>query len=100
MIHDVKQEYIPFGKEWESEMKKMRKEDLIAMLRVELKVKSIATIGDAENFIEGTLNDFETGVSNKKETLRAWGNYTGRLMELFWKNAKNKIKNDPTILDS
>lgn len=33
-----------------------------------MKLKNIKTVKDLENYIEGILNDFEAGVSDKEET--------------------------------
>ncbi len=34
-----------------------------------MKIDQIKTTADIENFIEGCLNDFETGISDKSETM-------------------------------
>ena len=34
-----------------------------------MKIDQITTTADIENFIEGCLNDFETGISTKSETM-------------------------------
>lgn len=91
---------VPLGQDWEKEMRKFTKDELIGMLRAELKVKTISTIVDAQNFVEGTLNDFESGLSTKAETLSAFGKFTGRLMEVFWIEAKKRIKANPKLLES
>jgi hypothetical protein len=64
-----------------------------------MEVKGINTINDASSYIAGIINDFECGVSTKEETLKYLGEYTGRLMELFWENAKKKIRENPELLN-
>ena len=55
-------------------------------------VKKIMTLEDANRYVEGCINDFESGISTKGETMSLLGEYTGRLMELFWENSiKYKI---------
>ena len=34
-----------------------------------MKIDQIKTTADIENYIEGCLNDFETGISDKSETM-------------------------------
>ena len=96
--------YEQFGIEWENEMKKLPKEELIKMIR---KIQTgtenknfvfVQTSRQASAIAEGIINDFESGVSTKKETMAMMGEYTGRLMQIFWEVALEKIKNDPTIL--
>jgi len=64
-----------------------------------IKVENIETLDQANRFIEGCLNDFEDGFSTKLETIELLGQYTGRLNELFWHNAKRIIKANPKLLD-
>lgn len=47
-----------------------------------METKDIKTIKDAENYIEGCMNDFESGVSTKEETITYLGEYTTRIIEL------------------
>jgi hypothetical protein len=63
-----------------------------------MKAEDIKTIEDAENYVEGCINDFEAGISTKEETLTSLGEYTGRLMELFWENSKERIRKDPSLI--
>ena len=42
------------------------------------------------------INDYEGGIIDKRETMRLFGEYTGRIMEIFWKNAKLKAKEELT----
>ena len=53
-----------------------------------MKVEEIRTVEDANAFCDGVINDFESGVSDKSETLELLGSYTGRIMEIFWDNAQ------------
>lgn len=64
-----------------------------------MKVEDITTLQDAERFIEGCVNDLSDGLSTKGETMGRLGEYTGRLMELFWENAKKKIRENPELLN-
>lgn len=64
-----------------------------------MKAKDIITIGDAERFVEGCINDLDDGISTKSETIAHLGEYTARLMELFWENAKKKIRENPELLN-
>lgn len=64
-----------------------------------MKVKDIKTLQDANRYVEGCINDFEHGISTKEETMAFLGEYTGRLMELFWENAKEKIRKNPELLN-
>ena len=96
--------YTPFGTEWEAEMNKLPKAELIKMIRKlqtgteDKKICAIDTAKEAQHIVEGIINDFEAGISTKSETMRLLGEYTGRLMDLFWRNAKQKIKANPELL--
>jgi hypothetical protein len=57
------------------------------------------SLTDCQNHVEGIINDFEAGICGKEETISAMGEYTMRLMEIFWKSAKAKIKTNPDILN-
>lgn len=87
--------YTPFGDEWEAEMNKLPKEELIKMIRKlqtgteDKQLMFINTSKQASIQVEGIINDFENGIINKRETMRLLGEYTGRIMEIFWNNAKN-----------
>jgi hypothetical protein len=86
-----------FELQWEQEMNKLPKAELIKMIRKiqtgteDKKLCQIETLQQANNQVEGIVNDFEAGIIDKQETMRLMGEYTGRLMELFWKNAKKKL---------
>lgn len=88
--------YTPFGKEWETEMNKLPKAELIKMIRKlqtgteDKKIMLIETAEQAIQQVEGIINDYEGGIIDKPETIRLLGEYTGRIMEIFWKNAKLK----------
>lgn len=93
------EKYTPYGEEWESEMNKLPKSELIKMIRKiqtgteDKKIMLIETASQACMQVEGIINDYEGGVIDKSETMRLLGEYTGRIMEIFWNNAK-KIKQD------
>ncbi len=59
-----------------------------------MKVENIKTIDDAQNYVEGCINNYESGISTKSETLSLLGEYTARLMELFAEN----VKANPSLL--
>jgi hypothetical protein len=56
------------------------------------------SLSECQNHVEGIINDFEDGICGKEETISAMGEYTMRLMEIFWKSAKVKIKANTDIL--
>ena len=56
-----------------------------------MKASDINTLKDAQGYVEGCLNDFETGISTKDETIKYLGEYTLRLMEIFEKNSKKQL---------
>lgn len=91
--------YEPFGDQWESEMNKLPKAELIKMIRKlqtgteDKKIMLIQTSDQASRQVEGIINDFEQGITDKRETMKLLGEYTGRIMELFWNNAKLKFNN-------
>ena len=47
-----------------------------------LEAKNIKTIEDMQIFVEGCINDFESGISTKEETIRFLKEYTFRVIEL------------------
>lgn len=65
-----------------------------------MKAEDINTAEDAERFCEGCLNDMEMGIATKAETMKQLAKYTGRLNELFWENAKKKIRDNPELLNA
>ena len=90
---------------WELEMSKLPKTELIKMIRKiqtgteDRKLCAIETSKEAHNAVEGIINDYEGGIIDKQEVMVLLGEYTSRLMGLFWENAKKVIKNDISILD-
>ncbi len=97
--------YTPFGKEWESEIEKLPKAELIKMIRKiqtgteERALVCLETAEDASRMAEGIINDFEGGISDKRETMRLLGEYTARIMHVFYDNAKRKFKENPSLLN-
>ncbi len=97
--------YNQFGKEWEAELIKLPKNELIKIIRkiqtgtTDQKICTIDTEKEAQHIVEGIINDFESGVSTKSETMGLLGEYTGRIMHIFWVNAKQKIKANPKLLN-
>ena len=47
-----------------------------------MKAKDIKSLEQAESYCEGLLNDFELGISDKSETMKALAEYTIRIAEL------------------
>lgn len=98
-------DYNPFGEQWEKEINKLPKSELVNMIRqlqTGAKHKRIAVIEteiQAQKIVEGIINDFDNGVYTKDETLGLLGEYTARLMHLFWKRAKEIIKENPEIIN-
>lgn len=96
--------YTPFGTQWEMQMNNLPKSELIKMIRKlqtgteDKKICAIDTAKEAQHIVEGIINDFESGISTKSETMKSLGEYTARLMDLFWRNAKEKIKANPELL--
>lgn len=53
-----------------------------------MNVQDIKTLNQAQNYVEGCINDLCEGLSTREETLGYLGEYTARLMELFAENVK------------
>lgn len=95
--------YVPYGEEWKKEILKNRKEVIVDLYQKGMQHKNIIPSGsleEAQRHAEGIINDFEGGILSKAETMEAIGEYTGRLMDIFWIGAKKQIKADPSLLDS
>lgn len=98
------EDFTPYGIEWEDEMNKLSKAELIKIIRKtqtgteDRKLVEIQTASEAQNQVEGIVNDFESGIIDKSETVRLLGEYTGRIMGIFWKNAKKKFIERPELL--
>jgi hypothetical protein len=56
-----------------------------------LEAKDIKTIQDMQNFVKGCINDFETEISTKEETIEYLKDYTLKIIELT-ENAIKGIK--------
>jgi hypothetical protein len=54
-----------------------------------MKIEDINDIEDAENFILGTLYDFESGIIDKDEAVKLLSLYTTRITELCWEAGLN-----------
>lgn len=97
-------DYTPFGEEWENEMEKLPKIELINMIRklevgaTDKKLMQIQTAKDAQRWMDGAINDFESGIATKEETMGKLGDYTARLMQLFFINAKVLFKSHKHLL--
>jgi len=55
-----------------------------------METKNIKSVDDCERYLEGCLNDFETGISTKAETMSYLIEYTIRVVEIV--KEKTKIK--------
>jgi len=60
-----------------------------------MKLKDIHTLNDANRYVEGVINDFETGISTQEETMTHLGNYTGRIMEIFYEGKESNLREQP-----
>lgn len=58
-----------------------------------LKAENINTLEDMQNYVEGVINDYEVGISTKKETLSFLKDYTFRVLELCNQNKFNHENN-------
>lgn len=98
--------YTPFGQEWEEEISKLPKDELVKMIRelqtgtTDKKMVAVETFKEAEHCVTGIINDFSEGIITKGETMRLLGEYTGRIMSIFWDNAKKKFNENPELLKS
>ena len=101
----IESEYVPYGKEWEKEVMKLNKKEIIGLFRAMKEgtkcpaAVKIDTIVEARDYLEGCVNDFLTYISDQDEFLEQMGEYTARLMPIFWINAIEKIKEDPSLLE-
>ena len=102
----MEEDYKPYGKDWEKAMMKLPKSKIIGMFR-EAKtgakgadVMPNGTIGEAQYYMEGCINDFVEGLSDEDEFLSQMKDYTGRLQFIFWENAKRIIREHPHLLES
>ena len=100
----MESEYTPFGIEWEKEMSKLPKSELILMYRLaktgtnDAKIAQINSRKDAQRQIEGIINDFEAALTTKDETVKLLGEYTARIESIFYKNMIKIIKENPELL--
>lgn len=95
--------YQPFGEEWKKELMKMKKEDVVDLFQKSMEHKTIIpdhSLESCENFVRGSMEDFIGGISDKYEFMKNMGNYTIKLMDIFWQEAKNKIRSNPELLNS
>ena len=100
----MKKEYTFFGEEWEKEISKLPKSELIGIIRKlqtgtsDLRTCQIETAKDAQIQVEGIINDLVGGIIEKDEALGLLGEYTGRIMHVFGENAKKLFKEQPELL--
>lgn len=47
-----------------------------------MEAKNIKSVDDAERFIEGCLNDFESGIATKSDAMKHLADYTARIIEM------------------
>lgn len=85
--------YEPYGDEWEVEMMKLNKQQLIAMIReantgtADKKLFCVRTWQQAQSAVEGIVNDFDAGLIDKDRVIKLMGEYTNRIMYQFWDEA-------------
>lgn len=97
------QKYIPFGEEWKAELMKMKKEDIVNLFQKSMQHKNIVpdhSLESCENYVRGCMEDFIGGVSDKYKFMKQMGEYTMKLMDIFWTSAKEKIKENPDLVNS
>lgn len=63
-----------------------------------MKPEEIRTIQDAQIFCEGVINDFESGICTKDETMNQLLKYTARLNDLHWEVFRLRVINEPELL--
>ena len=97
--------YTPYGEEWEKEMMKLPKKELVKWLKKAFtgskytEISNITTEKEAFRFAEGIMNDFESGICEKETTVKLIGEYTFRLMNIFWDTMQKKIQTEPDFLE-
>lgn len=92
----VETKYTPYGDEWKNEILKMKKEDIVNLFQKNMKHKTIipsATLEETQIHCEGIINNFESGRNTKEETLSELGEFSARLMDIFWNTTKKKLLN-------
>ena len=55
-----------------------------------MKVKNVRTPNDIETYIEGCINDFELGISEKRETIVYLAELVGHIYKLALKERDKK----------
>lgn len=65
-----------------------------------MKAKDIKTFTQAQQYCEGLLNDFETGISTKEESLKLLKEYTEAIHDLFFERAKREVKINPDFFET
>lgn len=96
--------YQPYGEEWQKEMMKLPKTYLIDMIRkaqtgtADLKLLKIETYKDAQVSVEGILNDLSDNLITKEDAMAMLGEYTARIMHVFYENAKKLFNEKPELL--
>lgn len=101
--------HIQFGEEWEEEAMKMTKKELVSMIRkiktgsssaALLNIIPNGTLKEFGDFATGILNNLANGNCSVSEASDELGEWTGRMMEMFWQNAKMEIKKNPELLNA
>jgi len=57
-----------------------------------MKAINVKSIEDSQNYCEGVLNDFETGIIDKSEAMVALYEYTVQLHNLFTASLETKVQ--------
>ena len=53
---------------------------------------------ECKRYCAGVINDLDAGIITKEEAHNMMGEYTYRLMDIFWTEALKKIKENPNLL--
>lgn len=65
-----------------------------------MKVQNVKTISQAQQFCEGVINDFESGIATKEETLQHLKEYTFQLHDVFFEVAKRNVAKNPKYFET
>lgn len=85
--------YKRYGKAWRLEASNLSKNQLLDLFQKTTEHLNIVPTGTIEDFDKhalGILNDFDAGIASKEDAHRAFYDYTMKLMDTFYENAKKK----------
>lgn len=81
--------YEPYGKEWEQELMKLTKKEIINVFRTINNKPKVNTIKGCELACQGIINDFESGLMTKEQTMLALKYYTFSIHNFFAEKVKD-----------